>query len=141
MILHYRWQKNPSSMNSLTKKSIKKISHITFGAIIANLIISCSSVERYNEYEDIEGRIIETGVASWYGPNFHGKLTANGEIYNMHELTAAHKTLPFNSIVRVENLSNGKSVIVRINDRGPFVKNRIIDLSRKAAQEIDMIQF
>lgn len=79
------------------------------------------------------------GRASWYGPNFHGKLTANGEIFDMNELTAAHRTLPFNTIVRVDNQENGRTVIVRINDRGPYVDNRIIDLSRKAASDIDMI--
>lgn len=82
---------------------------------------------------------IEEGVASWYGPNFHGKLTANGEKYDMYGLTAAHRTLPFNSIVKVKNLDNGRSVKVRINDRGPYAKNRIIDLSKKAAQKLDMI--
>ncbi len=85
------------------------------------------------------GTKIEEGIASWYGPKFHGKLTANGEEYDMHQLTAAHRTLPFNSIIKVKNLDNGKSVLVRINDRGPFAKNRIIDLSKKAAQEISMI--
>jgi len=70
------------------------------------------------------------GTASWYGPNFAGKLTANGEIYNPRELTAAHQSLAFNTIVRVTNLRNGQSVDVRINDRGPFIDNRIIDLSR-----------
>ena len=82
---------------------------------------------------------IETGVASWYGPNFHGKLTANGETYDMDGMTAAHRTLPFNSEVMVENLDNGKTTRVRINDRGPFAKNRIIDLSRAAARKIEMI--
>ncbi|MBO6794677.1 MAG: septal ring lytic transglycosylase RlpA family protein [Balneolaceae bacterium] len=82
---------------------------------------------------------IETGVASWYGPNFHGKLTANGEVYDMDGMTAAHRTLPFNSEVVVENLDNGRTTRVRINDRGPFAKNRIIDLSRAAATEIGMI--
>ncbi len=82
---------------------------------------------------------IETGVASWYGPNFHGKLTANGEIYDMDGMTAAHRTLPFDSEVVVENLDNGKTTRVRINDRGPFAKDRIIDLSRAAAKEVDMI--
>jgi rare lipoprotein A len=82
---------------------------------------------------------IETGVASWYGPNFHGKLTANGETYDMDGMTAAHRTLPFNSEVVVENLDNGKTTRVRINDRGPFAKDRIIDLSRAAATEIDMV--
>tara|TARA_R100001143_G_C3361009_1_gene135756 strand:+ start:771 stop:1436 length:666 start_codon:yes stop_codon:yes gene_type:complete len=84
-------------------------------------------------------RAIGSGVASWYGPNFHGKATANGEIFDMNALTAAHRTLPFNTVVLVENRDNGQSVIVRINDRGPYVGNRIIDLSRRAAQEIDMI--
>ncbi len=79
------------------------------------------------------------GNASWYGPNFHGKLTSSGEIYNMHTMTAAHKTLPMNTIVRVTNRRNGLSVIVRINDRGPFVATRIIDLSNAAAKKIQMI--
>jgi len=79
------------------------------------------------------------GTASWYGPNFHGKLTSNGERYNMWAMTAAHKTLPMNTIVKVINLRNGKSTVVRINDRGPFVANRIIDLSKAAAAKIDMI--
>jgi rare lipoprotein A len=80
------------------------------------------------------------GIASWYGPNFHAKLTSNGEIYNMYALTAASKTLPMNTMVKVYNKENGKSVIVRINDRGPFVKGRIIDLSNKAAHKIDMVK-
>ena len=79
------------------------------------------------------------GVASWYGPNFNGKLTSNGETYNMYAKTAAHKTLPMNTIVRVTNKNNGKQTIVRINDRGPFVNSRIIDLSNTAAHEIDMV--
>ncbi len=85
------------------------------------------------------GKKIEEGIASWYGPNFHGKLTANGEKYDMNGLTAAHRTLPFNSVIKVKNLENGQSVQVRINDRGPYAKNRIIDLSKKAAKEIDML--
>ena len=79
------------------------------------------------------------GIASWYGPNFHAKKTSNGETYNMYALTAAHKTLPMNTIVKVDNLENGKSIIVRINDRGPFVSGRIIDLSNKAAHAVDMV--
>lgn len=82
---------------------------------------------------------IETGEASWYGPDFHGRLTANGEKYDMNGLTAAHRTLPFNTQVLVENLDNGKTVEVRINDRGPFAKDRIIDLSKGAATAVDMI--
>ena len=81
---------------------------------------------------------VQKGLASWYGPDFHGKLTSNQEIYNMHALTAAHKTLPFGAYVRVTNLNNGKSVVVRINDRGPFVKGRIIDLSYAAAKKLGM---
>lgn len=76
----------------------------------------------------------ETGIASWYGPGFHERVTANGEIYNQNELTAAHKTLPMPSIVRVTNLDNGRSIVVRINDRGPYVNGRIIDMSRRGAQ-------
>jgi len=80
----------------------------------------------------------QKGIASWYGPDFHGRYTSNGEIYNMYAYTAAHKTLPMNTIVKVTNLNNGKSVIVRINDRGPFVKGRIIDLSYAAGKKIGL---
>ncbi len=80
----------------------------------------------------------ETGVASWYGPGFHGKMTANGEIFNKYELTAAHRTLQMPSMVRVTNLENGRSIIVRVNDRGPFAHDRVIDLSEKAAEIIGM---
>jgi rare lipoprotein A len=79
------------------------------------------------------------GNASWYGPAFHGKLTSNGERYNMYDMTAAHKTLPMNTIVKVTNLRNGLSAVVRINDRGPFIDTRIIDLSKSAAKKIEMI--
>lgn len=92
----------------------------------------------YSEFDREDAAEIESGVASWYGPNFHGKLTANGETYNMNDMTAAHRSLPFNTVVEVENMTNGKTVVVRINDRGPYAHNRIIDLSRKAAQEIEM---
>jgi rare lipoprotein A len=81
----------------------------------------------------------ETGMASYYAESYNGKKTANGEIYNSSALTAAHKTLPFGTKVKVTNLSNGKSVKVRINDRGPFVTGRIIDLTKKAAKKIDMV--
>lgn len=75
----------------------------------------------------------ETGIASWYGPGFHGKRTANGEVYHQGQLTAAHRTLQMPSFVRVTNLSNGKSVVVRVNDRGPFARGRVIDVSEQAA--------
>lgn len=80
-----------------------------------------------------------TGTASWYGPDFHGRPTSNREIYDMYDMTAAHQTLPFGTRVMVTNLNNGRAVEVRINDRGPFVKNRIIDLSYAAARLLDMI--
>ena len=79
-------------------------------------------------------------LASWYGPGFIGRRTANGEVFTSAELTAAHKTLPFNTRVRVTNLSNGRSVVVRINDRGPFKPGRVIDLSRAAARQLDMVR-
>ncbi len=81
----------------------------------------------------------ERGLASWYGPGFHGRQTANGETYDMHAMTAAHKSLPFDTVVEVRNRDNGRRTRVRINDRGPFVRGRIIDLSRAAAEAIGMI--
>lgn len=81
----------------------------------------------------------ENGTASWYGPDFHGKLTANGERYNMHGMTAAHKLLPFGTQVKVTNKSNGRSIVVRINDRGPFVADRVIDLTRTGADRLGML--
>ncbi len=85
-------------------------------------------------YPNVDYDYNQTGIASWYGPNFHGKTTANGETYNQNDLTAAHKTLPMPSIVRVTNLENGKSLIVRVNDRGPYAHGRIIDMSKKSAE-------
>jgi rare lipoprotein A len=79
------------------------------------------------------------GLASWYGGKFHGRLTSSGEVFDTNELTAAHRTLPFGTIVRVTNLDNGKAVLVKINDRGPFVEGRIIDLSKAAAEEIGSV--
>ena len=81
-----------------------------------------------------------TGIASWYGPNFHGKPTANGERYDMDAMTAAHKTLPLPSLVRVTNLENGRSIVVRLNDRGPFVDDRIIDMSRAGARALGFLE-
>ncbi|ADH86023.1 rare lipoprotein A [Desulfurivibrio alkaliphilus AHT 2] len=82
----------------------------------------------------------ETGIASWYGRKFHGRRTSNGEIYDMHAMTAAHKTLPMDTHLLVENLENGREITVRINDRGPFVRGRIIDLSYRAAQKLGMAE-
>jgi rare lipoprotein A len=83
--------------------------------------------------------LVETGLASWYGRRFHGKLTASGEVFNQEKFTAAHRTLPWGSRVKVTNLANGKSVEVRINDRGPFGKGRIIDVSRAAARVLGIV--
>lgn len=97
---------------------------------------------RGNKYQVFKSPINfqEVGVASWYGPGFHGKTTANGERYDMLAMTAAHKTLPLGTRVRVTNLENGLQVMVRINDRGPFHRGRIIDLSKKAAQKLGLFR-
>lgn len=87
-----------------------------------------------------EGRSVINGIASYYGKGHHGKKTANGETFDMHKLTAAHRSLPFGSRVKVTNLSNNRSIVVRINDRGPFVAGRIIDLSQAAAEQLEMIR-
>jgi len=92
----------------------------------------------YYPKEDM--RYDKTGIASWYGPNFDGKPTANGEIFDQWEVSAAHKTLPLPSVVRVTNLENGRSLVIRVNDRGPFVNDRIIDLSRRAAQLLGTVK-
>ncbi len=110
---------------------------------LASLFISGSAVffspAAFAEPAAAPGKVIQSGRASWYGPGFHGKSTANGERYDQSDRTAAHRTLQMPAVVRVTNLDNGQSTIVRVNDRGPFARNRVIDLSRTAAQEIDMI--
>jgi rare lipoprotein A len=87
-----------------------------------------------------EAQYVEDGLASWYGRKFHGRKTASGEVYNMYAMTAAHKTLPLPSYARVTNAANGRSIIVRVNDRGPFVRGRIIDLSYTAALQLDTLR-
>lgn len=112
--------------------------------IIAISLISCSSTPKKtvlypkSHTQNSRFKIGKTiqGKASWYGDYFHGKKTASGEKYNMYNLTAANKTLPFGTIVRVKNLDNGKSVKVKINDRGPFIEGRMIDLSRASFKKI-----
>jgi rare lipoprotein A len=101
------------------------------------LASSCHRKQVPASSEEVSGT--ETGMASFYAESYNGRKTANGEIYNSSKLTAAHKKLPFGTKVKVTNLSNGKSVKVRINDRGPFVAGRIIDLTRSAAKKIDMV--
>jgi rare lipoprotein A len=115
-----------------------------WGAVVAlglaGTLAACS-VSRKPKPEPVaaEPGTTQTGIASWYGPGFHGRRTSSGEIYNQYDLTAAHQTLPHGTHVRVTNLTNGRIVLVRINDRGPFVDDRIIDLSYAAARQIDMI--
>lgn len=87
----------------------------------------------------MKGQVLR-GIASYYADKFNGRLTANGETFDMYALTAAHKTLPFGAKLRVRNIANNRTVIVRVNDRGPYVGDRIIDLSKGAAQELDMIR-
>ena len=91
------------------------------------------------EQDSQEGKVLQSGVASWYGPGFHGRLTSSRERYDQHKLTAAHRTLPFDTIVDVINTQTNDTVEVRINDRGPYEQNRVIDLSRAAAEELGMI--
>ena len=99
------------------------------------LHVGCSSVQR----PEGPPRVIDSGRASWYGPKFHGRPTASGERYDMHQLTAAHQTLPFGTLLEVRNLDNGRICRVRVNDRGPFVKGRILDVSFAAAKELGMV--
>ena len=118
------------------------------------ILTSCSTSIRFSsaKWEKSDGRtgsstgeVIAPGTkligkASYYGDEFHGRQTANGEIYDRNKISAAHKTLPFGTIVKVKNLRNNREIIVRINDRGPFVAGRIIDLSYSAAKELDMLR-
>jgi rare lipoprotein A len=104
------------------------------------LLAGCSvPASKVRVPEPTAERLSQTGVASWYGPGFHGKATASGETYNQNDFTAAHQTLPLGTRVRVTNLENGSATEVSINDRGPFAKSRIIDLSYSAAQQINMV--
>ena len=115
---------------------MKKSSIPLIFCLIICLLVLMSSCARIRH---IPRGNIQTGLASWYGPDFHGKKTSSQEIFNMYDLTAAHTSLPFGTYVMVTNLENGKSVQVRINDRGPFVRGRIIDLSYAAARVLGMV--
>ncbi len=115
--------------------------------VIHTLFFSCATGRSLRHAKRLPTRMergeaatsILRGIASYYGARFHGRKTANGEVFDMYAFTAAHKTLPFGTVLLVTNLNNGKKVTVRINDRGPFVRNRILDLSYAAAREIGMI--
>jgi rare lipoprotein A len=113
---------------------------------VALIFIVCTGTAKFTSERHSKGKSrgkiekVQFGIASFYGEKFHGRKTASGEIFDMNKLTAAHPSLPFGTIVKVTNLKNNKSVVVRINDRGPFAKNRIIDLSYEAARRLDFIK-
>ena len=107
-------------------------------ATVSLMINACTSLPKGQAEMDVGMK--ERGIASWYGENFHGWVTANGEIYDMEALTGAHRTLPLGTVVRVTNVVNGERVRVRINDRGPYVNGRILDLSFAAARQLDMVE-
>jgi rare lipoprotein A len=102
------------------------------------LLSSCAAISKGRA--DLDLGMKQRGVASWYGDDFHGRTTASGEVYDMHALTAAHRTLPLGTVVRIVNVVNGKHVTIRINDRGPYVHGRIVDLSYAAAKGLGMVQ-
>lgn len=117
-----------------------RISHtIPLIAALACFATACGPKRKVRTAKPAPIGSSETGIASWYGDPYHGRRAANGEIYDMEKLTAAHRTLPFGTWVRVKNLSNARTVDVRIQDRGPFVHRRIIDLSRAAARELEIL--
>jgi rare lipoprotein A len=124
---------------------VTRILLAVIGSVICTLLLSgCVASPRFTSVKypvtkTVDGSVVEEGIASYYADEFNGRKTSNGEIYDMNALTAAHQTLPFNTRVRVTNLGNGMSVVVRINDRGPFKDNRVIDLSLEAARSIGMI--
>lgn len=122
-------------------KRMKKL-NLIFVALILNLLVGCSSASAisHDKTTSYSSTHQLTGKASWYSQKFHGKRTASGERYNKGAYTAAHKSLPFGTIVRVTNTANDKKVDVKINDRGPFVKGRVIDLSQEAFEQIGSVK-
>lgn len=131
-----------SSMYTSHSKNIfytfeKLIRTNTFQRRTLGIFLCCSFIIVFSHQGFAQAT--ETGLASFYNDTFEGKTTANGEVYKRNKMTAAHRTLPFNTKIKVTNLANKKSVIVRVNDRGPFVKDRIVDLSKEAAVKLDFI--
>jgi rare lipoprotein A len=131
----------------ISLKLIKYHIIIQLAVLVFLSTVSCSADMRFSNRRNsqnlnkkyYEGQVLN-GTCSYYGAKFHGRKTASGEVYNMYDSTAAHRTLPFGTIIEVENLKNGKKVLVKVNDRGPFKKGRILDLSYAAAKKIKMIQ-
>lgn len=99
-----------------------------------------TDLAKARSFEEARSGFRQVGLASWYGPGFHGRLTASGERFDQNELTAAHRKLPLGTEVRVTNLENGRSIVVQINDRGPYVEGRVIDLSKAAARRLGMVE-
>jgi rare lipoprotein A (peptidoglycan hydrolase) len=140
-----------SHIKTSVKTCLKFLSFLLLGAYLASMVTGCAAGpkrsgksyvingKRYHILASADG-YKEKGLASWYGNPFHGRKTASGEVYNMHEISAAHKTLPLHTWVEVKNLKNNKKIILRINDRGPFVDGRIIDLSQAAAKELGVFR-
>ncbi len=111
-------------------------SGVVIALVLLGVALLTTSGAKASPLPDGSVSFTERGIASWYGPGFHGKLTASGEVFDQRALTAAHKTLPHGSVVRVTDEATGRSVVVKINDRGPFKPGRIIDLSERAAEEL-----
>lgn len=114
--------------------------HTIAGLFLVSLLVAGCATKRAPVVEPVKKGYQERGLASWYGKKYHGRKTANGERFDMRSVSAAHRTLPFGTVVKVTNLENGRSLKVRINDRGPFVDGRIIDLSHKAAKKLGMVE-
>lgn len=124
-------------MPTSLQRSPASLRRVLTAAVALSLIVACG-IRRPKVGDGPKGPV-QRGKASWYGKPFHGRATASGEIYDMHGLSAAHRALPLGTLVRVTHLGNGRSVTVKVNDRGPFVRGRIIDLSRGAAEAIGMV--
>lgn len=136
-----KFNANFSNLNSLaiTESTGDKIRRQTIAAKIAIPEDEPSVIDKLNTVaSNTVRKFSQTGVASWYGRQFHGRKTANGDTFDMNELTAAHRSLPLNCYIRVTNKDNGKSVVVKVNDRGPFHGNRVLDLSYGAAKRLGM---
>lgn len=122
----------PILMNGPLPSNIRKQALLLLLALLA--LFGCAGVS-----ERVPGDVYQVGIASWYGSDFHGRPTASGEIYDMYDMTAAHRTLPLGTMVEVENLANGRRAKVTVNDRGPFIEGRVIDLSYAGAKEVDIV--
>jgi len=125
-------------MSCSAEVSWSRCSTILLIPFLVSALAACSGVPKPTYFPGYPVGFVERGVASWYGPGFHGNKTANGERYDMHQLTAAHRTLPLGSIAVVRSMRTGRQVTVRINDRGPFARGRVLDLSHAGAQALEM---